>query len=381
MIFFLHIPKTGGQTLATRIASAFPPGRCSVMQADILDAEALARLSAGHDFFEGHLALGTLRDPPPGLRVMTVVREPVEQIISHYRHILREPGNPLSRLAAAMPPAAFLERFAGEMLNFQAQCLVGAMRPPGLADHARGLDLWLVRHLEESLSRLDWVVPCEKVDEFCLLWAFEQGRRLAQQELRINASGHDGVDVAALRRWLRDRPELFAVDSLLWSAARRRYEAWREALVGLDRETGEPSPGALAWGSDDGAAAVWLLRNWHPPVQRDGWQEWAAGPGAFSTVMLRRSGRAQLRLEAMAFFGVRWQEVRLLCQADMSEVPLARSMDEASHVAIYEADLGGLGEQETLLLHGAEDVNVMPANPAALSRPRRAFATRNWRLA
>jgi hypothetical protein len=83
----------------------------------------------------------------------------------------------------------------------------------------------------------------------------------------------------------------------------------------------------------------------------------------------------------MAFFGVRWQEVRLLCQADMSEVPLARSMDEASHVAIYEADLGGLGEQETLLLHGAEDVNVMPANPAALSRPRRAFATRNWRLA
>lgn len=95
MIFFLHIPKTGGQTLATRLASAFPPGRCSVMQADILDADALARLSADHDFFEGHLALGTLRDPPPGLRVMTVVREPVEQIISHYRHILRDARNPL----------------------------------------------------------------------------------------------------------------------------------------------------------------------------------------------------------------------------------------------------------------------------------------------
>ena len=81
MILFLHIPKTGGQTLATRVASAFPPGRCSVMQTDILDAGALAALSAGHDFFEGHLAPGALRDPPPGLRVMAAVREPVEQMI------------------------------------------------------------------------------------------------------------------------------------------------------------------------------------------------------------------------------------------------------------------------------------------------------------
>ena len=168
------------------------------------------------------------------------------------------------------------------------------MRPPEPADHARGLEFWMLRHLEESLSRLHWVVPCEKLDEFCLLWALESGRRLAQQELRVNASGPDDVDVAALRRWLRDRPERFAVDSLLWSAARRRYETWREALVGLDRETGEPAPGALAWGGPDGAA-VWLLRNWHPPVARGGWQEWSAGPGTFSTIKLRRRGRAALR--------------------------------------------------------------------------------------
>ena len=379
MIFFLHIPKTGGQTLATRLASAFPPGRCSVMQADILDAEALVRLSADHDFFEGHLARGTLRDPPPGLRVMTVVREPVEQIISHYRHVLREHRNPLSRLAAAMTPVAFLERFAGEMLNFQSQCLVGAMRPAELADHARGLEFWLLRHLEESLSRLHWLVPSEKLDEFCLLWAVESGRRLAEQDLRVNASGPDNVDVASLRRWLRDRPERFAVDSLLWDAARRRYEEWRGAVVGLDRVTGEPSPGALAWGSD--GAAIWLLQNWHPPVPREDGREWPAGPGTFSTVKVRRGGHALLRFDAMAFFGVRWERIRLLRQADLSEIPLARSMDEGRHVASYEADLGQLGEEETLLLHGAEDIAVLPANPTALNRPRRAFATRNWRLA
>ncbi|CAA9269216.1 MAG: hypothetical protein AVDCRST_MAG08-3099 [uncultured Acetobacteraceae bacterium] len=379
MIFFLHIPKTGGQTLATRLASAFPPGRCSVMQADILDADALARLSADHDFFEGHLALGTLRDPPPGLRVMTVVREPVEQIISHYRHILRDARNPLSKLAGAMPPHAFLERFGGEMWNFQARCLVGAMRPPDLADHFRGVEFWLLRHFEECLTRLHWLVPSEKLDEFCLLWAVEAGRRLAQLDLRVNASEPDNVDVPALRRWLRDRPERFAVDSLLWNAARRRYEEWREALVRLDRVTGEPSPGALAWEAD--GAAVWLLRNWHPPLPREEGLEWAAGPGTFSTLRVRRGGHRVLRFDAMAFFGVRWDRVRLLRQADMSDVPLARSMDDGRHIASYEAELGGSGDEETFVLHGAEDVAVLPANPAALNRPRRAFATRNWRLA
>ena len=52
----------------------------------------------------------------------------------------------------------------------------------------------------------------------------------------------------------------------------------------------------------------------------------------------------------------------------------------AEMFAGYEADLGGLADEETLLLHGAEDVSVLPAIPAALNRPRRGFATRNWRL-
>lgn len=379
MIFFLHIPKTGGQTLATRLASAFPPERSSIMQADILEAGALVRLSADHDFFEGHLAPGTLRDPPSGLRVMTVVREPVGQMVSHYRHARREPGNPLSKLAAVMPPIAFFERFSAEMFNFQARCLVGAMRSPEIADLVRGLDSWLVRHLEESLARVHWLVPSEKLDEFCLLWAFEAGRQLARQELRVNASEPDGVDIAALERWLRGRPERFAADSLLWDAARRRYEDWREALVGRDRTTGEPSPGALAWDAD--GVAIWLLRNWHPPVPCDEGREWGAGPGTFSTIKVRRGTHDALRFDAMSFFGVRWDRLRLLRLPDLSEVPFTRSMDETRHVARCEADLRGLGNDAALLLHGPEDITVLPANPAALNRPRRGFATRNWRLA
>ena len=31
-MFYLHIPKTGGQTLARRLASAFPPGRAHLQE-------------------------------------------------------------------------------------------------------------------------------------------------------------------------------------------------------------------------------------------------------------------------------------------------------------------------------------------------------------
>ncbi len=35
-MFYLHVPKTGGQTLATRLASAFDPDKVHVMQAELV---------------------------------------------------------------------------------------------------------------------------------------------------------------------------------------------------------------------------------------------------------------------------------------------------------------------------------------------------------
>jgi hypothetical protein len=35
MIFYLHVPKTGGQSLAARLASAFPAGRADIMGAEL----------------------------------------------------------------------------------------------------------------------------------------------------------------------------------------------------------------------------------------------------------------------------------------------------------------------------------------------------------
>lgn len=384
MIFLLHIPKTGGQTLATRLAAAFPAERVSVLEADVADAGVLARMAARYDFFAGHPGAAVLSPRPPGLSVMAMVRDPVAHAVSHWRHMRRDPQHPLHQAARALPPAAFAERFGHHMFDFQARTLVTAFRFPMPQDRVRGIELWLARHLEEALAGLRWVAPNEALDEFAALWALETGRAQNSPDLRINvagAAGEEGAEpVAALRRWLQANPDRYAIDSLLWAEARRRFGAWRHRLLtrGADG-TAAPPPGLAAWSA--GEAGIWLMRDWHPPTRRgDGVTEWWVGPGLFPLVRLRRGAARRLRFEAPAFLGVRWDRVRLLRRPDLAELPLERSVDEATRIVAFEAGIEHLSGDEELVLYAPEDVTVLPALPLAWENPRRGFATQGWRL-
>jgi hypothetical protein len=380
MLYLLHIPKTGGQTLATRLASAFPPGRTSIMQADIHGAEELAALAASFDFFEGHPAGSVLAKRPAGLKVISAVRDPVEQVISHYRHILRAPALPLHKAAQALPPTAFMDRFSHVMFNFQSRCLIRAFHGASPQERIRGEELWLLRHLEAVAEQVDRLLPTERIDEFCLLWSLETGRALRGTEARINEGRSDEVDMEALRAWLRARPERFAVDSLLWQLAQRRYAEWRERLLGADRTSGEPAPATLAW--SEGEAAIWLTRDWHPPARRaDGVTEWWAGPGFAPEIRLRPAGRRLLRFEALTFLGVRWDRIRLLRRPDLAAMRIAGKPDPAAKVVRFEAELPADARGVELCLFSPEDTQVLPPVPLAFQVPRRGFATQNWGLA
>ena len=383
MIYLLHIPKTAGQTLATRLAAGFPPGRVSVLKTDVPDAATLRRLAAENDFFAGHPGNAVLRDAPPGLAVMCVVRDPVAQAVSHWRHIRREPLHPLHAASRALGPGAFLERFAHHMFEFQVRTLVTAHRLPSPAERVRGIEFWLMRHLEESLDALRWIAPAESLDEFCALWAMETRHAQDSPDLRINvatAGAEDGA-AAALRSWLVDHPECYALDSLLWQLARRRFADWRHRLLtrGADG-TAPPPPGQQAWAGPDGAG-IWLTRDMHPAVLRtDGVTEWWVGPGLFPRLRVRRGGHAVLRFEAPTFLGVRWDRVRVLRGTDLGELPLVRRLDEATRIIHYEADIAALGADEELVLYAPEDVSVLPAVPLSWDIPRRGFATQHWAL-
>jgi hypothetical protein len=91
-VVFLHLPKTGGTTLATSLRWSYPPER--TIHADVfgkvdeierlftIDSRANARL------LYGHLPYGVHRYIPRTCRYITILREPVARVVSAYKYIL-----------------------------------------------------------------------------------------------------------------------------------------------------------------------------------------------------------------------------------------------------------------------------------------------------
>ncbi|WP_376092504.1 hypothetical protein ACE7GA_23765 [Roseomonas sp. CCTCC AB2023176] len=379
MIYLLHIPKTAGQTLAARVGGAFAAERVRIHIPIVGTREEVAALAAAHDFVGAHTGFGILREPPPGVEFMASVRDPIRHVVSHVRHIRRDPLNALHAASVALPIEAFLERFADYFLTFQTRGLVRPFFGAEAADLVHGEDAWLLRHLPAAAERIRWLVPTESVDEFCILWSLESGRRLAETAEALNAAPPDDVDAAAIREWLLRDPGRFALDSILWTTARRRYAAWRHGLATAADDPALIAPALRA--AADGDAGVWLVRDWHPAeLQVDGSVVWWAGPGQASRVRLRRGAHRRLVFDGLSFSGVYWDRVEVLRESTLATLVTRRSLDAGSGTVRFEVAIGDLASDETLLVFAEEDVTRVPAASRALGTPRRSFATRNWRL-
>jgi hypothetical protein len=380
VIFLLHLQKTGGQTLAMRLAQAFSPERSKIMVGQIADRAELHALASQYEFIAGHPGYGLLDKPPEGLTVICLIRDPVEHLISLYRHVRRDPFNSLNVAANAMGPKPFLDRFSHYFFDFQARGLTMALRLPGGSELSYGEDAWITSHLEEAVASVRWLVPTEALDDFCALWRLETGFSVGQAGFVLNAAEQDRLDLTALRHWLRSSPERFALDSLLWRRARKTYSNWRKALLARDAN-GEPPIGHRVWTADDGAA-VWLTDDWHPPVtQNDGTSYWWCGPGFFSRLSIRRKGRNILFFEALTFIGVHWDQISFLSGSDRKRLPHKAAPQESGSVIAYTISLDMLADEDEILMVGIENAVSVPPVPLAWEQPRRGFATRLWKLA
>jgi len=98
-LIFLHIPKTAGSSLYSILENQYPSARSfkiksknipeSLRQFKNLPLEKRREIKLVY----GHMNFGIHNSIPVNARYFTLLRNPVERIISHYYYVLRRPGH------------------------------------------------------------------------------------------------------------------------------------------------------------------------------------------------------------------------------------------------------------------------------------------------
>jgi hypothetical protein len=105
MLVFLHVPKASGTTLASVIERQYPAG--SVYRAADTEpgavAEAISRREAAAPPLRcvmGHMLFGLHRYLDEPTTYITMLRDPVRRLLSHYAYVRRTPGHYLHAVVA-----------------------------------------------------------------------------------------------------------------------------------------------------------------------------------------------------------------------------------------------------------------------------------------
>lgn len=232
---FLHMPKAGGTTVTRLLLSRFPVDRRHRLTG-VDPGEAIenflrleGEVRANLRLICGHLYYGFHEHIPNPCVYMTMLREPVDRVMSHYYYAASWPAHSLHEAARDMPLADFVASgCSGDVENTQAKLLSGAyrdFRPQGVFRTGEPIsDADLLTRAKRNLERFGFVGVYECFAESLVLMGRCVGWRgpfvYRSENVTSARLSRDEIDPETLRV-IEDRNQL---DQEVYRTARRRFE-------------------------------------------------------------------------------------------------------------------------------------------------------------
>ncbi|MBD3672062.1 MAG: sulfotransferase family 2 domain-containing protein [Planctomycetaceae bacterium] len=267
MHFFLHIPKCGGTTFSDYLSRHFPRSAIYTADKSIADYQihqqlkAAGQISSKDNFrllsqryvesmqscdliVENHFEWIVMQSLVKSRKLVlyTLLRDPRERIVSHYKHLRRIPLDDSKGLSHDQMAAYRLARelsfgeFCRQIDQFYIWSNFYNLQTRFLSSHHLNRVIWsqlgeqaILEDALKNLSRIEYVADVKDLNEFARLISLDSHWLPPGRLGALNAGEHSSQTEADLISQVPD--SLVALDQVLYEEGLKKYAAWREKVL------------------------------------------------------------------------------------------------------------------------------------------------------